>query len=162
MEFISLDKMKDRLDIKEESLDALESPTDLLTVMLLMKNGVELDSKLAEEVNKELDYELPVIEGLTDEVDKEDRTYDAEFAKLVAYLLAKNEDDELAKNVADKYAEFKVAFDALFEKYNEEVAEIMNDSIERTKKITELAKIYGKETDGKEDTSLYKEESEEE
>jgi len=162
MKYLSLDKMKESLDIKEESLNSLNSPSDILTVILLMKNGVELNGQLAEQVDKELDYDLPVIEGVTSEADKEKRTYDVEFAKLLAFLIAKNDEDPRAKEVAEKYEEFKVSFDALFEDYEKEVSEMMNDAIERTKKITELAKIYGVETDGKEDSSLYKEEDEEE
>ena len=157
MKYLSLDKMKESLDIKEESLNSLNSPSDILTVILLMKNGVELNGSLSEQVSKEMDYNLPVIEGVVSEADKEGRAYDAEFAKLIAFLIAKNEEDPRAKEVAEKYEEFKLVFDALFEDYQEEVSEMMNDAIERTKKITELAKIYGVETDGKEDTSLYKE-----
>lgn len=161
MKFASLKKAEKRLGAKEKALSRLDSVDDIMLAVLLMKNGIELDKRLSELVEEKLGFEeLPVLEGLTDEIDKEKRTYDFELIMLTAYLLARSQDDEKAKKVDEKYEAFKEELDRLFEAYEEDASMVLNESLEKAKEIAELAKIHDIPTSGEEDTSMYEVEEE--
>lgn len=141
MKLLSLSEMEKSVEAKSKSFASLESVENILTALMLTKNGIAMTPKLAKKVKKNTDIEIPVVEGLVNKEDEKDKTYDLELLKLTAFLIAKQRQDKNVKIVEEKYEDFKSFFDKIYESYDAEASETLNLVLDKVEKIKKLDKL---------------------
>ncbi|MFW6014967.1 MAG: hypothetical protein ACOCRK_00855 [bacterium] len=141
MELLSANQIEKHLNAKQKGFSSLNSVEDILLALLLTKKGVSMSPSLAKKVEKNTDYEIPVIEGLVHKEDEEHKTYDIELLKLTAFLIAQKRGDENVKVVQEQYSEFKSLFNALYEDYAEDAAVVLNEILDKAEKIEKIDKL---------------------
>lgn len=141
MKLLSSKEIKKHIDAKEKGFSSLNKVEDILLSMILTKKGIRMSAFLAKKVKKNTEYEIPVIEGLVNEEDEKQKTYDIEMLKLTAFLIAQKRGDENVKAVQEQYSEFKSLFDSLYDDYAEDAAMLLNEVLDKAEKIEKLDKL---------------------